>query len=193
MTVLSKGKYAEHRGCSAAYVSKLLREGKIVAIANGPDQGKIAVEVCDAMLANAQDPGKDGVRARWEREKSSESLASGTPAPLDSAPATPAPRPDDDSYHAARTRVEQNKAALTALDLLEKTGALVSASGVRKAAFELARVVRDALLNIPDRAAPLIAAETDPIRVHAILSDEITMVLNELTRQPAGDPAVEPA
>jgi hypothetical protein len=41
--------------------------------------------------------------------------------------------------------------------------------------------MRDALLNVPDRIAAVLAAERDPARVHAELTKEIKRVLHELS------------
>lgn len=47
--VVTKSGYAEHRGCSPAYISKLIRQGKLAAPALMPD-GKINVVLADQML-----------------------------------------------------------------------------------------------------------------------------------------------
>jgi metal-dependent amidase/aminoacylase/carboxypeptidase family protein len=43
------------------------------------------------------------------------------------------------------------------------------------------RVVRDALLNIPERLAAMLASEGDERRVHQILATEIRAAMEELT------------
>jgi transcriptional regulator with XRE-family HTH domain len=58
-----------------------------------------------------------------------------------------------------------------------KRGRLVDAETARRDAFDCARAVRDAVLNIPDRVAAELAAETDPDRVHARLDDELRKAL----------------
>jgi hypothetical protein len=47
--VVSKARYAEHRGCSAAYVSKLIRLGRLAAPALLAD-GRVNVTLADQML-----------------------------------------------------------------------------------------------------------------------------------------------
>jgi hypothetical protein len=44
----------------------------------------------------------------------------------------------------------------------------------------VARIVRDSMLNIPDRVAAELAAETDPFKVQQRLSAEIRLALIEL-------------
>lgn len=52
------------------------------------------------------------------------------------------------------------------------------------AAFNKARTVRDNLLNIPGRLAPLVAAESDERRCFALIDQEIRQALVELTGGP---------
>lgn len=62
--------------------------------------------------------------------------------------------------------------------LQQETGDLVAAAQVQAAAFRTARVVRDAMLLLPDRLAAQIAAETDAERVHALLDAEVRAALH---------------
>ena len=39
--------------------------------------------------------------------------------------------------------------------------------------------------NIPDRVAAIIAAQSDPVEIHRILSDEIRTALNDFADQPS--------
>ena len=60
-----------------------------------------------------------------------------------------------------------------------EAGKYVDADEVKVAAFNKARIVRDGLLNIPDRLAALLAAESDEHKVHKLLASEIRAVLEE--------------
>ncbi|MBI3693743.1 MAG: hypothetical protein HY238_02725 [Acidobacteria bacterium] len=62
---------------------------------------------------------------------------------------------------------------LAKLDYEERSGKLVDAEEVTKAAFDDARVVRDRLLTIADRIASLLAAESDSKKVYNILASGI--------------------
>ncbi len=55
---------------------------------------------------------------------------------------------------------------------------MVLTKDVETAAFSAARELRDRMLNIPDRVAAIVAAETDEIRVRDIITEHIE---NELT------------
>jgi hypothetical protein len=83
-------------------------------------------------------------------------------------------------YFRARAIRESYLARLAKIEFEEKTAKLVSRDEVQVAAFTRGRVVRDNLLNIADRLAATLAAESDVDRVHRILSNEIRMALDVL-------------
>lgn len=58
---------------------------------------------------------------------------------------------------------------------------LLPAHEVRAAVFTMMRTVRDSLLTIPARIAPIVAAEYDQTKVEEILAGEIQNVLKELS------------
>jgi hypothetical protein len=61
-------------------------------------------------------------------------------------------------------------------------GQLVSLEDVKKIAFARGRIIRDSMLNIPDRVSSLLADENDASKIHEILSREIREALEELSR-----------
>jgi len=67
----------------------------------------------------------------------------------------------------------------------EKRGLVVSAREVELESFRLARQLRDAILAVPDRVAPILAAETEDHAVRQILDKELRSVLMALA---TGDP-----
>lgn len=72
------------------------------------------------------------------------------------------------------------EAKLKELEFKERAGELVPAADVKREAFSLARALRDGLMRIPDRVAPLLAATTDARKAHQMLSDEIRVALRGL-------------
>ena len=52
---------------------------------------------------------------------------------------------------------------------------------VEKAAADVGRQVRDAILRIPDRIADILAAETDRVVVYDTLSEELGRTLEQLS------------
>ena len=61
-------------------------------------------------------------------------------------------------------------------------GELVSAEKVRQAMFAKGRIIRDGILNVPDRVSSLIATINDASQIHEILMKELREVLEELSR-----------
>ena len=82
-------------------------------------------------------------------------------------------------YSRARAVRESYLARLAKIDYEERTGRLVSKDEVQVAAFNRFRQFRDQMLNLPDRLAAMLAAETDPAKVYEILASEIRKALNE--------------
>jgi phage terminase Nu1 subunit (DNA packaging protein) len=90
--------------------------------------------------------------------------------------------PDDaiPELNVSRERREHYQAELSKLEVDAKRGELVSAEAVKKEAFNLAKTVREALVNIPDRLANQLAAESDPATIHMALSQELVLALERL-------------
>lgn len=81
----------------------------------------------------------------------------------------------------SQARREMFKAKLTELEYLEQIGKLVPAEEVDKEWFELARLVRDSMLNIPARLADRLAHETDHRKIHDLLESEIFQALEAIS------------
>lgn len=86
------------------------------------------------------------------------------------------------SFSQARAKKEKYLAALRKLEFEEKSGKLISAAEVEREAFNIARTVRDSLLNIPGRIDAILAAESDKAKVSEILTNEIRQTLEILSR-----------
>jgi hypothetical protein len=82
-------------------------------------------------------------------------------------------------YTKARAVREHYQARLAKLEFEERTAKLVSADEVRVAAFNKFRQFRDAILNLPDRLAAMLAAETEAAKCYEVLATEIRRALNE--------------
>ena len=71
-------------------------------------------------------------------------------------------------------------ARIAKLDYEERRGKLLPKDEVEMAAFDMARQVRDRMLNIPSRVSAMLAAETDAARCYQILDNEIREALTGL-------------
>lgn len=154
---MTLSEYAAHRGVTPEAVRYAIRVGKIT-------QGVVKKEgKVPKLLASIAD--REWVlERRTPGEAQAESGSSGgTPYVADS-----------------RARREAADAELAELKLEREKGKLVDAEETQKAAFKAARITRDAMLNIPDRVAAELAAETNQFKIHERLTMEIKRALEGL-------------
>jgi len=159
MPLMSLRAYAKHRGVSLAAVQKAIHSGRITPTADG---------LIDSDRADAEWNAKTRPGQRRARP-----VASTTREPAE-APAAGL------DYFRARAIRESYLARLAKLEFEERIAKVVDRDEVQVAGFTRGRVVRDNMLNIPDRVAATLAAESDEGRVHRILSDEILRALDVL-------------
>jgi hypothetical protein len=69
------------------------------------------------------------------------------------------------------------RAKLRRLEFETKQGKLIEAEVYRKTAANAFRAFRDGMLGIPDRVSTVVAAESDPKKVHLALKTEISREL----------------
>ncbi len=184
---LSIRAYAQHRGVSHTAVAKAIKAGRISV---EPD-GKI-------------DPAK--ADAEWERNTlPSQNLNTGVPKPATkvatppvSTPISTAPvstrevqvpletRAAAPDYQTSRAIREAYAARLAKLEFEERTGKLLNADEVKVKHFNLARLLRDRIQQIPRKVAPQIVAavvaQPDQRVVEDLLMEAIREALEELSR-----------
>jgi hypothetical protein len=80
----------------------------------------------------------------------------------------------------SRERKEHYNAELARLQALQAREDLVPTADVKRQAFTLGRQIRDNVMGIPDRVAPLLAAAQDSREVHRLLTDELRTALRVL-------------
>ena len=180
--------YARHRGVSHTAVRKALAAGRITT---GPGGG-IDPVLADQEWATSTNLSKPrnsvtGVPKK-RRAPDAPSDALGVPgleeglAPLSGEGG--APRLVS-SYAASRAAREAYLARLAKLDFEQRSGKLIDADEVRAQIFGLGRRLRDALLGLPDRLAPVLAGQADQATVHQLLTEEIMVCLAELSAAPS--------
>ena len=163
MALLSQSEFAKRQGWSRQYVAKLVKSGKIKLV-----NGKVDEQAALSALKQQAEPATALRQA---------------PARQEAFPATPTDSRQAVDFVTARTMREAFKAKMAKMEYEEKSGKLTDAARVRDDAFQAARMVRDALLGIPDRLADVLAAETDPKKIRELLMNELEDILNELSRQ----------
>ena len=163
--------FARMRGVSTEAVSKAVRVGRLSKAVTWSKANKprLIPELAEQEWAANTDSAQQRVRA---------------------VPPPKAPEPEVEqtageqrtaTFQQARTLREAYMARLAKLEYEEKTGSLIRADAVKNEAFRIARVVRDGILNIPDRIAGDLAAETDQFAIHQKLTAELRKALEGLS------------
>ena len=166
MALVSQSEFAKRNGWTRQYVSKLVRQGRI-RLENGK------VNEIAALRALKADAEPSTVLREKVPEKRSLTPAVSSPAPMESRPSV--------DYLTARTMREAYRAKMTRMEYEQKQGKLTDAARVREDAFQAGRIVRDAILALPDRLADILAAENNPGKVHQLLRDELELALEQLS------------
>ncbi|MCD8514635.1 MAG: hypothetical protein LRY31_01075 [Burkholderiaceae bacterium] len=103
--------------------------------------------------------------------------------PLNVIRALPVSGPgSDEDFQAARTRREIAEANLAEMREAELEGKLIRVDVIRAAWAKRVASTRDALLQIPSRLAPTLAAQPDVDQVARLLEEELRQALAELSR-----------
>ena len=184
---LSIRAYAQHRGVSHTAVAKAIQAGRI---SKEPD-GKIDPAKADAQWARNTLPSQN-------LNTSATKPASKVATPPVSTPVSTAPvanrelqppletRAAAPDYQTSRAIREAYAARLAKLEFEERTGKLLNADEVKVKHFNLARLLRDRIQQIPRKVAPQIVAavvaQPDQRVVEDLLMEAIREALEELSR-----------
>jgi hypothetical protein len=90
-------------------------------------------------------------------------------------------------YLAAKLATERERCKLLEIRVRTAMGRLMPADEVKNAMFAKGRIIRDGILNIPDRIAPLLLNKADASEIHGILMRELREVLKELSQDDRED------
>ena len=164
---MTQKQYAAHRGCSAVSVHKAIKAGRISLIDNR----------IDPAVADIQWSANSRARAPARPAPADAPLPAGAGAAGDGAPAADG---KGGEYWDSRSRREKAEAAIAEMKESEMRGLLIRADAVRSAWSTKISSVRDALLQIPSRVAPVLAAETEIDRVTELLEAELRQALVQL-------------
>ena len=157
--------YAIHRNVSGAMVTKYLRQGMI------PSAKQVGRKwIIDPIKADQE---LDAALGRNNQKLSPSKIK--TEEYIDKTQKTPMP-----SLAANRAIKEMYAARLQKLEFEEKSKKLVPFDELKLKLSKLHLQVRDNLRTIPDRIAPIVAAETDPAKIHNIITLEIRECLEGL-------------
>ena len=184
---LSIRAYAQHRGVSHTAVAKAIKAGRISV---EPD-GKIDSAKADAQWARNTLPSQNLNTGALKPVPKVATPPVSTPvstapvstrevqAPLETRAAAP-------DYQTSRAIREAYAARLAKLEFEERTGKLLNADEVKVKHFNLARLLRDRIQQIPRKLAPQIVAavvaQPDQRVVEDLLMEAIREALEELSR-----------
>jgi hypothetical protein len=90
------------------------------------------------------------------------------------------------TFASERAKKERIERRLKELELRQRLGDVVEISRSAALNFRVARQIRVRFQYLPDRLYQKLAAESDPLTVHAILTEEIDAVLELLGADPSG-------
>ncbi len=154
MEKITQTEWAREIGVSKQYVCYLVKKG-IVEL----EDGLINREQANEAVAAIRDPSQPLRRKNYSEngEKLSTMLLK------------------------TRIKNEMERGKLLEVKAKAEIGELVAVEEVKRDAFNVARVVRNNLLNIPNRVSALLASLSDTEKIHKTLTEEITNSLEELS------------
>lgn len=150
---ITQTEWAREIGVSKQYVCYLVKKG-IVKL----EDGLIDREQASEAVAAIRDPSQPLRRKNPENENTSNL-----------------------STMLLKTRIKNEMERGKLLEAKAEIGELVAVEEVKREAFNVARVVRNNLLNIPNRVSALLASLSETEKIHKTLTEEITNSLQELS------------
>ena len=163
MAIMGVREYARHRNTGHSTVQRAIESGRISTLANG----QIDSEVADReWTENTEGRPKGTTRRRETADDRDAVVASG--------------------YAKSRAIREYYEAKMAEIAYKEKLGSLIATDEVKIATFNQFRQFRDGILNIADRVAAMVAAESDAAKCYKILADEFRKALGDYADSPVG-------
>jgi len=162
--------YAQDRGVEYTQLSKWAGQGRFSSNALRKEKRSWVVadpQELDRQVAAAKAPdrgGSGGAPQIDEALKRQQNQAASIP-----------------SFAQSRAVREAFAAKLTKLEFDQRSAKLVDKNELKMKLAKLHMAVRDSLRTIPDRVAPIVAAETDQAKIHAMLLKEIGQALEGLS------------
>lgn len=166
--LISPSEYARRRGCSHVAVGKAISKGRITTVLGANGRKMIDPVVADIQWSRNTDPDQ---AARANAPKGGASPAVGGSGDGDGS-----------AYWGARTRRETAEASMSEMKLRQLAGELVERKRVEAAAAAAGRMVRDAIMNVPVKISPELAAMTDPFEIERRLQAALRQVMDDAAR-----------
>jgi len=164
---MNAAEYAKHRGVSKMTISDAIKAGKIPSAKRVGRGFDIDPVQADRELDGNTAPDRGGANGGPDID-----------AALQARKVREAAIP---SFAVSRAAREAFSAKLTELEFRQRSGLVVNKAELKMKLAKLHMAVRDSLRTIPDRVAPIVAAETDQAKIHAMLLKEIGQALEGLS------------
>ncbi len=161
MPLMSLKEYAAHRGVSPAAVTIAVNDGRCPVELDIKGRKRIDSDKADNQWVFGGTAGNPSGNKR-NVESMPETKSNGGSTIIQS-----------------RTVKEAYAARMAKLDYEERIGKTIEADKVKEDSFKAARIVRDNMLNIPDRMAAELAGETNQFTIHKKLTDEIKKAIQD--------------
>lgn len=176
--------YARHRGVTLSAVQKAIESRRITAIREkGGRVTGVEKNQADQQWAARTDPAEAARSGTFIAPPGPAGAVPASEPGEKSDPVEPLKPDDQANFLTARIREAELRGQLLELDKLERLGELLPRAIVRKEFSEIYSQLKIAAFRIPDRKAQALAGETDPVRIHRVLSDELRQVFDEFSRQ----------
>lgn len=179
---LTQAQLARAVGVTRQQIHKLCVRGILKLDADG----KIDEDAAKAAILEHHNPAHATTRSTAAARLQAEVVDQVDPPAPAQPPIQPAapsqPAGVEMNFQLARTLREKYAALAAKVEYEEAIGLLVPKKDVDRQAFELARQAQQSLLAIPDRMAPVLAAESDQHQVHTLLTNEIHRAMAEVIK-----------
>jgi hypothetical protein len=172
---LNQSQFAKHMGWHRSRVTHLKQEGRLVFSGDGK---LVDVEESIKKIKETEDPNRDDVKARHEKERNEKDKSLETPQePTESY----LNEVDKIKFSEGRAKEQHFKALRAELEYKESVGQLVSVEDMKHAVSDLVATFRQGIENMPHRvAADLVGKDIDVIR--STLRQEVFNVLHEMQK-----------
>ena len=165
---MNQSELAERVGVSRQYINKLVLDGKITVTDGHVDLEEAAFEFdIPKKILEKNIEEMTAAELRGLRDSIS-------------SPDQQEPNPNE-MYRDARARKTNAEASKKELELREARGELIEAEQVKRDAAHCAKQLQSSILNVPDRVAAQLAAESDYTEVHRILSEALRTALSSVS------------
>jgi phage terminase Nu1 subunit (DNA packaging protein) len=168
--LVNQAEYARLKGVDKSHITRLIKQGKLTRTKSG----KIDPAKADLELAAAAHP------AHRARSKAAKNLPAPEEKPAHSNGNGSSGAGGKLTFTEASTKKETFAAHLKQLEFEAESKRLVDRQDVTNTAFEVGRIVRNAIMKVSSRIASVVASETDHRVCKRLIDEELRLALEPL-------------